>query len=149
MARPARQVTGAALRRARRALRSWRQRPVTRDVPETDMAPLLERPGRACMASVTDDDLHLTPVVPEGPDLPYRVHVARGVAQVSAGQEVVLLVDEGIAYFELRALYVRAVVTAVEPAGSGRTDRLTLTPIKTVAWDYGKMRTARGSGADA
>ena len=62
--------------------------------------------------------------------------------QPSSGQEVVLLIDEGIYYFDLRAIYIRGQVKAAEapegaPAGC---TWLEVVPAKTVAWDYGTLR---------
>ncbi len=58
----------------------------------------------------------------------------------SEGQEAVLLIDEGIYYFELRAIYIRGQLEHVEPPEM-QSDRIwfELKPCKTVAWDYGTL----------
>jgi hypothetical protein len=62
--------------------------------------------------------------------------------QPASGQEAVLLVDEGIYYFDLRAIYIRGTVRPVEAPSGISTSRVwfELVPLKTVAWDYGSMR---------
>lgn len=57
-------------------------------------------------------------------------------------REVVLLVNEGVQFFDLRAIYIRGRVKSVEApndAPAGRT-WFEVIPIKTVAWDYGTLR---------
>ena len=61
------------------------------------------------------------------------------------GQEVVLLVDEGIFYFDLRAIYIRGHVQPIEAPPGGRVSQMwfEVIPVKTVAWDYGTMHEVR------
>lgn len=52
------------------------------------------------------------------------------------------LFDEGVQFFDLRAIYIRGRVKSVEApndAPAGRT-WFEVIPIKTVAWDYGTLR---------
>jgi hypothetical protein len=58
------------------------------------------------------------------------------------GREAVLLVDEGLYYFELRAFYLRGQIMTVEhpPVEAPGKIWYELVPIKIVAWDYGRMR---------
>lgn len=70
--------------------------------------------------------------------------------QPGAGQEAVLLVDEGVHFFELRAIYVRGSLKpseAPEGAPAGRV-WFELLPGKTVAWDYGRSCSAYRVGSD-
>lgn len=62
--------------------------------------------------------------------------------QPSSGQEVVLLIDEGIYYFDLRAIYIRGQVKPTEAPKGAPADCvwLEVAPTKTVAWDYGTLR---------
>ena len=60
----------------------------------------------------------------------------------SPGQEVVLLVDEGVHWFDLRAIYIRGhAQPAAAPTGAavGR-EWFEVLPLKTRAWDYGALR---------
>jgi len=62
--------------------------------------------------------------------------------QPAIDQEVVLLVDEGVHFFDLRAIYIRGRVKPAEApngAPAGRT-WFEVIPLKTVAWDYGTLR---------
>jgi hypothetical protein len=66
--------------------------------------------------------------------------------QPGSGQEVVLLIDEGVHFFDLRALYIRGQVKpAEEPREASVADCtwVEVAPLKTVAWDYGMMREVR------
>ena len=60
----------------------------------------------------------------------------------TAHEEVVLLVDDGVLFFDLRAIYVRG---HVQPLGSveglaGDFFWFAVQPTRTVAWDYARMR---------
>jgi len=60
------------------------------------------------------------------------------------GEEVILLVDEGAYFFDLRAIYVRGRVQPVERP-EGLPDRLRwfeVEPTRKAAWDYGRLREA-------
>jgi hypothetical protein len=56
--------------------------------------------------------------------------------------EVVLLIDEGVHYFDLRAIYIRGLVEPAEAPGGAPAGRtwFEVVPLKTVAWDYGTLR---------
>ena len=116
---------------------------VTRDVDPENALDLLERVPRACLSYASDQGPIVQPVgllwrdgrcwvsFPENAEHP-----------VLPGQEVVLLVDEGIYYFELRAVYIRGQAKAAEvppDVPAGRT-WFELIALKTVAWDYGMLR---------
>ncbi|MBE3560087.1 MAG: hypothetical protein IMW89_12805 [Ktedonobacteraceae bacterium] len=53
-----------------------------------------------------------------------------------------MLVDEGIYFFDLRAIYIRGHAKPVEAPGDASAGHtwFELVPLKTVAWDYGTMR---------
>lgn len=59
-----------------------------------------------------------------------------------SGQEVVLLIDEGIHFFDLRALYIRGRMAPVEAPKEVQISCIwfELVPLKMVAWDYGTLR---------
>ncbi len=118
---------------------------ITRNIDPADAQDLLERAPRACLAFAGDDG-------------PYALAIAfvwrdgrcfAGIAatenlQTVADQEVVLLIDEGVQFFDLRAIYIRGRMQPGEaprgaPAGRTWFDVL---PLKTVAWDYGTLREA-------
>lgn len=117
----------------------------TRNVEIEELGDLLGRPGRTALGSVHNG----VPAV-----VPARLHWTEGRWRVgvdpshgpppAAGDEVVLVVDEGQQFFDLRAAFVRGRVTPTEPPNRG-ADELTwleVTPTVLVGWDYGRMRYA-------
>ncbi len=116
---------------------------VTRDVDPDRAQDLLERVPRACICFADDHGPQAQPVILVWHDRRYSFGVAENVdARPSSGQEVVLLVDEGVDFFNLRALYVRGRVQSTEPPKDAPTGYgwFELAPIKTIAWDYGALR---------
>ncbi len=106
---------------------------------------MLERAPRVCLAFAGVDGPRVYPV---------KLAFKAGRCQVylpalkmdALPPEAVLLVDEGVYYFDLRAIYIRG---ALQPAGEGWFE---LVPTRTVAWDYGLLRwvesSAPGGGSD-
>lgn len=122
---------------------------VTRDVDPADVRDLLERPPRACISFAGEHGPECAPIVLLWRDGRYLVGVREGVVTRPASrQEVVLLVDDGIDWFDLRAIYVRGLLTPVDrpaDAGAGAGHGwFEVVPTKTVAWDYGQLREVRG-----
>jgi hypothetical protein len=116
---------------------------VTRDVDPDSALDLLERVPRACLSFASDPGPIVQPV-----ELLWRdgrcwvSFPGNAEHQVLPGQEVVLLVDEGIYYFDLRAIYIRgqAKVAEVPPDMPAGRKWFEVIPLKTVAWDYGTLR---------
>ena len=116
---------------------------VTRDIDPDSALDLLEQVPRACLSF---SSAHGPIVQPVG----LLWHEGRYLASVPgdvknpplSGQEVVLLVDEGIYYFDLRAIYIRGQVVATEVPPDMPAGRMwfEVVPLKTVAWDYGSLR---------
>ncbi len=116
---------------------------VTRNIDPGNARDLLERVPRACLSFACDDGPHAQPIVLVWHEERYLAGIPENVdRQPAPDQEVVLLVDEGIYWFDLRAIYIRGQVKPAEaPRGApgGRT-WFELIPSKTVAWDYGALR---------
>ena len=115
---------------------------ITRDIAPVDAQDLLERVPRASLAFASDHGPHAQPIAFVWLDGRYLAGIPAADFQPSVDQEVVLLVDEGIQYFDLRAIYIRGRVKSVEApngAPAGRT-WFEVIPLKTVAWDYGTLR---------
>lgn len=116
--------------------------PVTRNIDPDSARDLLERAARACLAFAGGDGPAVQPValIWRGE----RVYVGvpeRADPQPRAGQEVVLLVDEGIYFFDLRAIYMRGLLEPAAPPGEpGGRRWFAIAPHKTLAWDYGALR---------
>ena len=122
---------------------------VTRDIDPKDARDLLEQVPRACIAFASDDGPVSQPVVLVWKNDRYFIGMPTDEDhQPASGDEIVLLVDEGVLFFDLRAIYIRGTVKPAEaPAGepAGRT-WFELAPAKTVAWDYGMLREVEDEG---
>jgi hypothetical protein len=116
---------------------------VTRDVDVDSARDLLERVPRACLSFASDHGPQTLPVDLLWRENRYLVSIpGEAEYQPISGQEVVLLVDEGIYYFDLRAIYIRGRVRTTEatPDAAAGSKWYEVVPIKTVAWDYGTLR---------
>jgi hypothetical protein len=116
---------------------------VNRDIDPSRAQDLLEGAARACLCFATNHGPQAQPIVLIWQDGRYLAGLPLdGDCQPSPGQEVVLLIDEGVHFFDLRALYIRG---RLEPAQTPRDAPngytwVEVVPLKTVAWDYGTLR---------
>jgi len=116
---------------------------VTRDIDPGEAQDLLERVPRACIAFASEIGPLSQPVALTWKDDRYFFGIPEGENhKPGSGDEVVLLVDEGVQFFDLRAIYIRGLVKPAEAPAGGPTGRawFELLPTKTVAWDYGMLR---------
>jgi hypothetical protein len=116
---------------------------VTRDIDPHLAQDLLERVPRACLSFASEHGPQVQPVAVHWQDGRCLVGIPAGVSdRPEPGQEAVLLIDEGIYYFDLRAIYIRGQTQPAEVPRGGQAKNLwlELIPTKTVAWDYGSMR---------
>ena len=116
---------------------------VTRDVDPDSTRDLLERVPRACLSFATNFGPRTQPVGLLWHEGRCLVSIpGKAEYQPLSDQEVVLLVDEGIYYFDLRAIYIRGQVKTTEAPPDSPAGRkwFEVVPIKTVAWDYGTLR---------
>jgi hypothetical protein len=120
---------------------------VTRSIEPGSARDLLERIPRACLCFASDHGPQAGPIVLVWQDGRYLVGLPRKADhQPDSGQEVVLLIDKGVHYFDLRALYIRGQVrqaSAPPEAPAADCTWLEVVPLKTVAWDYGTLREVR------
>ena len=115
---------------------------VTRDIDPIDAQDLLERVPRASLAYADNDGPYTHPIVMVLLAGRYLAGIpATAHLQPAVDQEVVLLVDEGIYFFDLRAIYVRGRVRPAETPPNAPVDHIwfEVIPLKTVAWDYGTL----------
>ena len=116
---------------------------VTWNIDPESPRDLLERVPRACLCFASEQGPQAEPVVLVWQDDRYLAGIPEQTErQPDSGQEIVLLIDEGIHFFDLRALYIRGQVKqASAPSGTpiGRI-WFEVIPFKTVAWDYGMLR---------
>jgi hypothetical protein len=119
---------------------------VTRNIDPGSARDLLERAPRACLCFACDHGPEAQPIVLVWHGGRYLAGIHEDAdRRPGSGQEVVLLIDEGIYFFDLRALYIRGRVKPAEaprgaPAGCTWFE---VVPLKTVAWDYGMLREVR------
>ncbi|MBX3081862.1 MAG: hypothetical protein KF716_09540 [Anaerolineae bacterium] len=114
----------------------------TRNIDLDSARDLLERVPRACIGFADAQGPQAQPVTFVWLDKRYFIGIPDAVKrQPDAGQEVVLLVDEGVFFYDLRAVYVRGHVqpTLPPPNAQGSHRWFELFPIKIVAWDYGTL----------
>jgi hypothetical protein len=120
---------------------------VTRNIDPASARGLLERVPRACLCFASDHGPQAQPIVLVWHDGRYLASIPQKAdRKPGPGQEVVLLIDEGVHYFDLRALYIRGQVKqASESPGEPAADCawVEVVPLKTVAWDYGTLREVR------
>ncbi len=115
---------------------------VTRNIDPNSARDLLERVPRACIAFAYDNVPQAQPVVLHWREPQYLIGIPQSALhRPNQGQEVVLLVDEGIYYFDLRAIYIRGILQLAQQT-SDTTPGYTwfeIIPSTIVAWDYGTM----------
>ena len=116
---------------------------ITLNIDPVEARDLLERVPRACLAFVSDQGPQAELVAVLFKDDRYLVGMPSSAAShLTVDEEVVLLVDDGVLFFDLRAIYVRG---HVQPLGSveglaGDFVWFAVQPTRTVAWDYARMR---------
>ena len=116
---------------------------VTRNIELDEARPILEGGARASLGFALAGEPMLEPVAfvhRDGRYLAAMSSTAR--TRPRPGDEVVLLIDDGIYFFDLRAVYVRG---RIEPLPSEDRPQdggfwFEVEPTKVVAWDYGRMR---------
>ena len=115
---------------------------VTRDVDPAAVRQLLDHPPRATVAFVDGEAVELLPALAR-PDGDVRlVGVLLDAAPDLHDREVLLVIDDGMYWFELRGISVRGVARRVDPPGSGaaRLAWYAIEPRRVLAWDYGAIR---------
>ncbi len=119
---------------------------VTRNIDPGCARDLLERVPRACFCFACDHGPQAQPIVLVWHDGRYLAGIPEDAdRRPSPGQEVVLLIDEGVHFFDLRAISIRGRVKPAEAPRDAPTGRMwfEVVPLKTVAWDYGTLREVR------
>lgn len=119
---------------------------VTRNIDPVYARDLLERTPRACISFASDDGPQAQPIVLLWQNDRYLASIPADVdCRPVSGQEVVILIDEGIYFFDLRAIYIRGLVKAHETPIDAPANHtwFEVVPLKTVAWDYGLLREVR------
>ena len=116
---------------------------VTRDVEPSALQELREHPPRATVAFVDRDAVDLVPARTRFSDATYRFGVLANVAPDFENREVVLVIDDGPYWFELRGISVRGVAIRIDQPGQRDAGALiwyAIKPRRVLAWDYGAIR---------
>ncbi len=120
---------------------------VTRNIDPGSARDLLERVPRACLCFASDHGPQAQPIVLVWHDDRYLASIPQNAdCQPVSGQEVVLPIDEGVHFFDLRALSIRGQVKQASAPSEALVADCTwfeVVPLKTVAWDYGTLREVR------
>jgi hypothetical protein len=120
-----------------------RAKRITLNVDPVEARDLLERVPRACLAFTRDEGPQAEPVAVLFKDDRYLIGMPSSAAShLAVDEEVVLVVDDGVQFFDLRAIYVRG---HVQPLGgmdglAGDFFWFAVQPTRTVAWDYARIR---------
>jgi hypothetical protein len=116
---------------------------VTRNIDPDSARDLLERVPRACLCFASEQGPQAQPIVLVWQDGCYLAGIPLDAdCQPGSSQEVVLLIDEGVHFFDLRALYIRGQVKPTEAPRGAQASRMWIevVSLKAVAWDYGMLR---------
>jgi hypothetical protein len=116
---------------------------ISLNIDEVDARDLLARVPRACVAFITDDGPQAEPVTLLFKDDSYLIGMPSWAANhLTVGQEVVLVVDDGVQFFDLRAIYVRGHVEPLREMEGPKSDSscFEVQPTRTIAWDYARIR---------
>jgi hypothetical protein len=118
---------------------------VTRDVEPSTLNDLLEHPPRATIAFIDRQQVDVQPVRARHRGDTYRFGVLSEVAKDLENREVVLVIDDGPYFFELRGISVRGLARRIDGAEPGETDALAwyaIDPRRILAWNYAAIREA-------
>ena len=118
-------------------------RQVTRDVEPSHVRTLLDHPPRATVAFADGERIALLPVRACFGAGGQVFGVASDVAPDLEHREVVLLVDDGPYWFELRGVSFRGIARRADPVMGTEGARLSwysVEPRRVLAWDYGSIR---------
>ena len=117
---------------------------VIRDVEPAALRDLLQDPPRATLAFVDGEEVEVVPVRYRLYGDAHLIGVRGEGAAALADREVVLVIDDGAFWFELRGISVRGVAKRVDRAGAewAGCAWYAIAPQRVLAWDYGTIREA-------
>jgi hypothetical protein len=124
-------------------LEGGRVKRITLNVDLAEAHDLLERVPRACVAFTSDAGPQVELVTVLVKEDRYLVGMPSSAAShLTVHQEVVLLVDDGVQFFDLRAIYLRGHVQPLDGMEGlvGDFFWFEVQPTRTVAWDYARIR---------
>ena len=116
---------------------------VTRDVEVAALADLVENPPRATLAFVDRGAIQVLPVTARLAAGRHLFSLPFEPSPDLEGLEVVLVIDDGWYWFELRGMSVHGTAKRVDPAtaeASRSQPWYAIEPRRLLAWDYGTIR---------
>jgi hypothetical protein len=115
---------------------------VTRDVALAAVRDLLEYPRRATVAFVDGSAVALLPVTARCRADTYLVGISADGSPSLERREVVLVIDDGPYWFELRGISVRGIAERSAPPVPAAAGLVwyAIEPRRVLAWDYGAIR---------
>jgi hypothetical protein len=118
-------------------------RRVTRDVDLAAVRDLLDQPPRATVAFVNDSSAAVLPARAQVDGDRHLFAVAVDAAPALDRREIVLVIDDGPYWFQLRGVSVRGIANRVDtPTGAvaGPLAWYAVDTRRVLAWDYGAVR---------
>lgn len=118
-------------------------RHVTRDVDPGAVRDLLDRPPRATVAFIENNGASVLPAFARLDGDRHLFAVAADIAPALEQREVVLVIDDGPYWFQLRGLTVRGIANRIDTpidAAAAHLAWYTLDTRRVLAWDYGALR---------
>jgi hypothetical protein len=112
---------------------------VIRDVDPAAVGDLRDRPPRASVAFVEGDAVDVLPATARFSLDVYQFAVLADVSPDLTHREVVLVIDDGPYWFELRGISVRGIAERLA-AGAGGLAWYAIDARRILAWDYGAIR---------
>lgn len=116
------------------------QRRVIRDVEPEALSDLRDRPPRASVAFSHHDAVDVLPARARFESGTYQFGVSPGTSPDLTHREVVLVIDDGPYWFQLRGLSVRGVAERLQVPGTDGLAWYAIAPRRVLAWDYGAIR---------
>jgi len=116
---------------------------VTRDVEPSTLEDLLEHPPRATVAFINRDQAEVVPARAQCRAGTYRFGVLPELTTDLENREVVVVIDDGQYFFELRGISVRGLARRIYRAEPGDEEALAwyvIEPRRILAWNYDAMR---------
>lgn len=116
---------------------------ITLNIDPVEARDLLERVPRACVAFASDEGPRTEPVILRYKDGRYLVGMpSTAASHPTVDHEVVLVVDGGFHFFDLRAIYIRGHVHPLNAQESPAGDFFwfEVQPTRAIAWDYARIR---------
>ena len=112
---------------------------VTNRIPFEEAADMLGR-CRGCVSFSVDGQARVEAAIVRYDAPRFVVGIGATGAPPPAGAEVVVVVDEGVQFFDLRAIHARGVAGSTRAGADDDLAWFDVEPTKVTCWDYGRLR---------